>query len=68
MSIEVIIASVSFGVSLVTCAVTAGVYLKYAGMAQRIVCMVTTDENGKVRITDRFSWREDEEESSDPTS
>ena len=67
MSIEVIISSISFGVALVNCAVTAGVYLKYAGMAQQIVCMVTADEDGKVRISDLFSWREDEESSDSPS-
>lgn len=57
MSIEVIIASISVGITLVNCAVTAGVYLRYVRLARRIVCMVTADEDGRVRVTDPFMKR-----------
>lgn len=55
MNIEIIVACLSFGVSLVNAAGVAVIYMQYLKTASNVVCTIRATKNGEIMVDDPFS-------------
>lgn len=57
MNIDIIIACLSFGVSLANAAGVAAIYMQYLKTARNVVCTIKATKDGEVVIDDPFLGR-----------